>query len=545
MRLHWSFLLLAFGCGGRAAPVAEPAIRVTPGELDAVALLTPTAARASKGGAGPLALVSRGLLREGDRTGAFVEPQATGQAPRCLFLFARGAPSLADLDLSVFSDDGEPLAQDEEPDATPAVLLCPPYPARMYVSARAASGEGLVALGAQAVPLAAAENVRRAASAKDGMGPANRRLDQWPELENAVQTELGRLGPGARETRRVGLPADRALTTSLSEDVPASSCASLLLLPDPSLFALDVELQDEDGALLLRAARATEAQTTLRFCTDVARKVTASFRPHVGRGLVGAVWFRGPREPALDARVLASHASESPKAWLDGEVKRLAFERESHGAKKLRDEVFSVKPAAVFARPLTALDASACHSVSALVGAPNARVSLSLLTTDGRAIGQRQGGAHAGMVLCGVPSAQAVVGIREAQGAGHLSVHRLPFRLAGAVRVPTAASRAATVLDELGAPVEQSTVLEGSQELAVTEIPRGRCLLAAASGESFGGATLDVTELAGAEAGRQLVRGDGDARWIRLCADQAPRRVKLVAAARPGIAVWALTPLRR
>lgn len=538
--MKWVLLLGLFACGG-AAPVVlpPPAVRVTTGSLDVTALLAPTASRAARAGAGSLALVTSGLLREGDRTGAFVEPTAKAKPQSCLFVFARGAASLADVDLSVFSDEGEPLAQDEEPDATPALLLCPPYPSRMYVSARAASGEGLIAVGAQAVPLAAAEAVRRGASARGSMGVANRRLDQWPELEHAAKAELKRLGPGARETRRVGLPGDRALTTSLTEEVAANTCASLLLLPEASLLSLDVELQDEDGALLLRSARPDEALQNLHFCTDTPRKLTVSFRPHVGRGLVGAVWFRAARESADGARVLAARSGSS--TWLTSEIKRLGAQRESQGAKKLREDSFVVKPSAVFAESLVKLDKDACHVVTAVVGAPNARVSMSLLTEDGRALGSRQGGASASSVVCGFATVRAVVGVREAQGSGRLTVHRLGAgRAPGVVeQAPVAASRVASVLDALGGVAEHSMYVQGTQEVPVAEIPRGFCLLVAVAGES--GQKLDVTE-----AGEALMaRGEGDARWLRLCADDTARRVKVVVTTPSGIASWALGPISR
>lgn len=539
--MRWLCVLpLLLACGGRQLERPTPGVRVIAGELDATALLAPTATRSSKAGAGALALVTRGLLREGERTGAFIEPQATSGPSSCVFLFARAAPSVSDLDVSVFTDDGEPLAQDEEPDATPAVLLCPPYPTRMYVSARTATGEGLVAIGAQAVPQNAAAQVRRAASVKGGAGAANRRLDQWPELEVAVRRELARLGPSAREARRVGLPAERTLSTSVSEEVPADSCASLLLVPDSSLFALDIELEDETGALLMRSARAVESLANFQFCTDVPRTITASFRPHVGRGLVGAVWLLAPRDAVPAAYVLASRGAGAPKAWLAAEVKRLSDARERRGDKKVRDTSFTVRPSALFAETLSSLSADACHAVRAVVGAPNARTSLSLLLPDGRPIGQRQGGASAGMMVCGLGTARVAVGIREAQGAGRLLVHRTPLRIEGAARVPIAASRIATLLDELAAPVARALPLQGSSELPMREVPRGQCLLVAAAAED-GSAELRVAEAN--DAGGERIRGDADVRWVRLCASDAARTVTLSAAASPGLVAWATVPM--
>ena len=129
-------------CGAHAAPAASastPALLATPhvvvGALQAAPLLADLPARASKLGAGPLAIVASGPMSEGERLGAFVDVPLDA----CLLAYGRASPSLEDIDLAAFAEEGNPVAVDEGPDPKPTILLCPPHPARVYVAAHAAS----------------------------------------------------------------------------------------------------------------------------------------------------------------------------------------------------------------------------------------------------------------------------------------------------------------------------------------------------------------------------------------------------------------------
>jgi hypothetical protein len=141
------------GIGPRAAAVAAPL--VTAGTPDGRALLGDVATKATEAGAGPLSVVAMGETSERERLGAFVEiPEGS-----CLLGYARASRSVEDLDLAAFSDEGTPVAVDDAPDPHPTLLVCPPHPTRVYLAAVAASGEGLVAVGAQLVPPALAAAV--------------------------------------------------------------------------------------------------------------------------------------------------------------------------------------------------------------------------------------------------------------------------------------------------------------------------------------------------------------------------------------------------
>src|SRR5690606_4768635 len=96
------FALAFLGCAARPKPASPrtaegptEAPRVSPGGLEARPLLGDLPLRASKLGAGPLAIVASGPMAEGERLGAFVE------VPRdaCLLAYGRASASLEDIDL--------------------------------------------------------------------------------------------------------------------------------------------------------------------------------------------------------------------------------------------------------------------------------------------------------------------------------------------------------------------------------------------------------------------------------------------------------------
>ena len=78
----------------------------------------------------------------GDRVSALLEVPESD----CAILIARGTRSVDDVDLFAYGEDGAVLGSDEASDKAPALLVCPPHPRRIYVSARVAAGHGMVAI---------------------------------------------------------------------------------------------------------------------------------------------------------------------------------------------------------------------------------------------------------------------------------------------------------------------------------------------------------------------------------------------------------------
>src|SRR5262249_35006185 len=138
-----------------------------------------------------------------DRVGAFVEiPE-----DECLLAFSRVSPTLADADLFAYEDDGSVFAADESPEPESAILACPPHPRRLFVTARAMSGTGVLAVGVQPVPRAAADAVAKAMGARGRAGEDSGRLDAWPGLEAKFRAHRDAIGGRWEDVRRLALPA--------------------------------------------------------------------------------------------------------------------------------------------------------------------------------------------------------------------------------------------------------------------------------------------------------------------------------------------------
>src|SRR5690606_30593689 len=109
-------LAAALGCGAVApAPPAAPpgegahALRVLPDRVGGGGLLANDAALASRAGAGPLRVIGADMASEGDRVAAFVEiPDG-----ECALALARSSPTIGDVDLFAFEDDGSAFSTDE------------------------------------------------------------------------------------------------------------------------------------------------------------------------------------------------------------------------------------------------------------------------------------------------------------------------------------------------------------------------------------------------------------------------------------------------
>jgi hypothetical protein len=191
-----ALLFACAGCGGASmgasarpqARVAAPVVLAR--GLDAEPLLHDASTRATEAGAGPVSIVATGEVTERERFGAFVEiPEAV-----CLLAYARGSGSVEDLDLAAFSDDGTPAAVDDAPDPHPTLLLCPPHPSRVYLAAVAASGEGLVAVGAQLVPVAIAPVLGKVMNAHGTRAASSRAAEAWPGLDDHVRRHENAIG---------------------------------------------------------------------------------------------------------------------------------------------------------------------------------------------------------------------------------------------------------------------------------------------------------------------------------------------------------------
>src|SRR6185503_683510 len=152
--LTLAFAAASIGCASRAASGQAPPTRFgkVAGRPAAQAWMR---GKQSVGEAEVLA-VEAGVA--GDRISSLLEVPEND----CAVAIARATPTVDDVDLFAYGEDGAVLGSDEGSDKQPALLVCPPHPRRIFLAARIAAGHGLVALGAQRVNVHDAERVAAA-----------------------------------------------------------------------------------------------------------------------------------------------------------------------------------------------------------------------------------------------------------------------------------------------------------------------------------------------------------------------------------------------
>jgi hypothetical protein len=210
------FALAALGCASKAPSVETPAPRfgkVSGRPADQAWLR----GKQSFGEAEVLA-VEAGVA--GDRISSLLElPEAD-----CVVAIARATASVEDVDLFAYGEDGAVLGSDEGSDKQPALLVCPPHPRRIFLSARIAAGHGMVALGAQRISVRDAERVAAAYGVRYRPGELTRRMSVWPGLDERLEQHRRQLGGAWVDLRRVAVPLDARTPTRLSASVDAERC---------------------------------------------------------------------------------------------------------------------------------------------------------------------------------------------------------------------------------------------------------------------------------------------------------------------------------
>jgi hypothetical protein len=202
----------------------------------------------------------------------------------CAVFIARGTDTIQDLDLMVYGEDGAELGMDEGADKTPAVLVCPPHPARVYVSARVAAGHGLVALGVERMPPADAERAASAYHAHQRAGEGDARLANWPGLAERIAEHRRLLGGKWTDVRRVAIPLDARIPTRLSATVEEQRCLHALVLGSDELSHIELSAIDQNGHILGRAA-SLGRDRSLIVCSTLPAPLSFELRPQGGRGI--------------------------------------------------------------------------------------------------------------------------------------------------------------------------------------------------------------------------------------------------------------------
>jgi hypothetical protein len=434
--------------------------------------------------------------------------------------------------VAVFTDEGSPIASDDAPDAHPTILMCPPHPDRVYVTAATARGEGLVALGAQFVPAERAADIGRALGARGARFASPRAADAWLGLEDHVRTHREGLGGHWEEFRRIAVAVDARAPALVSFPLEADGCTDALVVPDDDVAVLEVEAVDDVGRVLAHAVSGARDRS-LTVCSAIPFGGSLVVRPHVGQGLVAIVLARGRGEVASDLSVQpdlawasASLSLEAAKTARNTELAKSGYRApESTQSGTLVIGRLLEVPLDLGARK------DACARVDVVGGSPLALLHAAVWDEKGALVTRGEGATSVTLFACSRGKARLELEARGRPGP-YASLVR-PERWTDPVflQYPLAASRmlervaVGPSLLLVGNPLSaRAVVLDGAHALDWEEsVPPGRCLHVAAGAEGEGtGLEGRVLERA---TGEEIDRSHaGHAVGIRACAGPGAAR---------------------
>ena len=455
----------------------------------------------------------------GDRVATLVDlPESS-----CAVFIARGTDTVEDLDLLAYGEDGAVLGMDEATDKTPAILICPPHPTRVYVSARIAAGHGLVAIGVEHMPPAAAAAAGATYHAHQRTGESDARLAAWPGLAERVAEHRQRLGGKWTDVRRVAVPLDARVPTRLSASIEENRCLHALLLGSDELSHIELSALDQDGRILGRAA-ALGRDRSLVVCSPLSSPVNFELRPQGGRGIAVLVLSQselGFASTLDDALRIDRYSAGSLDEAKDKNAARLA------GLGYVRAKVLktgTLQPgrldSSAFALP------KGCSRIDLLTAAPVREVAVRLWSADDSLLAESEASVSPVLFACGSGGPVRLDAESSAQP-GQYSVELRPEQetAPGLESFPLAASRL------LGHLLERGVIRSGTQVGKVTVrtlspehlesesllVPFGRCMdVALGLGPSSSGAEVRILDVL---SGQELALGRGThAASARVCA---------------------------
>ena len=529
-------LLLAASCSaapGDKPPQASPrtgpkTLAVTADRLDGQRLLAEDAALAIAAGAGPLRMLDADIASEGDRIGAFVEIPAE----ECVVAYARPSPTIADVDLFAYEDDGSPFSADESPNQGGTVLVCPPHPRRLYVVARVMAGAGLLAVGVQSVPTAKAEAVAQAVRARGRPGEDTGRLDAWPGLESKLREHRAAVGGSWEDVRRIALPVSPRATSRISITLDPGRCADILLAPSEEVPSLDAVIEDDRGRVIARARERGRDRSAV-VCASQRAEISVAMRPRASEGLVAVVLGRSAKGGS--AEVAQSAFADHVTSPLDLDGARSALDRALDGHGYAPRKLVATSSARTGQRTTIAVDVpSGCARIDVVAGKPLGTFRAELWDDQSALVTQTYGGARSAFFACGKGGSwRADVEALDAPGPFAIELRKEKTSPAQLVAHPIAAARLLGRLEAAGTPIDASAAQSaqvvaldaGALRTSPFSVAAGACVevIAALDGRVSG---LDLRLVDSTTNESTLVRG-ATVVSDRLCAAATPKPAKL------------------
>lgn len=495
---------LLFTCGSlvlsacsREARLVGPAVvsraEPAPPESSRADLLATLTLAARGAGSGEPDIVTTGVGAAGDTLEGF----ALVAAGRCALLAARGGPSVEDLDLFAFADDGALAGSDEHTDNVPTLLTCAKEDTRLLVGARVARGTGPVTLAVYDVPAENEEAVRRASGARPlSLGSVD--PEGWPGMHEAISERRSGVGGQWTETRRVPVPVDARLPSQLTAEIPSGRCLDVLALPSEELARLEFEVFDRAGRTVGRSAPGARVPS-LVLCTEGASEsVTLALRPHAGRGV--ALVLLATTQSSADRKALdpetrrvdlwpegatAPSAANVPEGTSGAQPGEFALPKPTAPAKSAPSTpgAFTLQPGqGRYAS--RALPAGGCRRLELAPRSPLLGYRALVVTTDGRIVSELESSRAQNLFVCAKGALRLDTLALHRGGALDVKVVDERDFPALLLEHPRAASRLLARLDDLEwldhpARVGQVTVHDGAPGAWTHldyDVPAARCL---------------------------------------------------------------------
>ncbi len=370
----------------------------------------PASAKPASRAAGPVRLGGVPLLGEDPDTSVLVvEAGVTGDrisgllqvpADECAVVIARASTSVEDLDLLAYGDDGSSVGTDEGPDRTPALLICPPHPTRVWVTARIAAGHGLVAVGSQRVAQARASSVAARFGVRDGAESPTSGAQAFPGLDERLAAHRREIGGDWQNLRRVALPLDSRLPSRFSAPIEPDSCVEAWVLPPAETAYLELVAYDSEGAVLGRGVNVGRERFVV-LCSPLETNVSFEVRPQSGKG-VGVLVLSRTRPLASQALDVESHRID---AFAEQEADAEAREADARLAPLYKGVVGKRSAVGLLEvgrrTSLTLRLAPGCSRLDVVAGAPLRGLEAWAYSANDQLVSHDRAGKQATLFVCG------------------------------------------------------------------------------------------------------------------------------------------------
>jgi hypothetical protein len=546
-----SLLALLAGCAARRQPT-KPAPKQHFGALGRSPQTSPllglTAPNTS------VIAVDAGVA--GDRISGLVEVPSED----CAVLIARAGPSIEDVDLLAYGEDGTVVGTDEGPDKTPALLVCPPHPTRIWVAARIAAGHGLVALGVQRLSRLDAPRVAQSYGISDADSAAAR-VRTWPGLDERLEAHRREVGGDWQDVRRVAVPLDARVPTRISAQVDADRCLDAFVAPSDDVGHIELVALDASGSILGRAL-SSGRERSLVICSPLETNVSLEIRPQSGRGVGVLVLSRNRPGTEIDREADVTYVEAFPTSDLKTEL--ALFEArltEQAGSSKAKTLVTGT--AEVGRRSSLNLNLpKGCARLDVIGAKPLRGIEAFAWSSQGQLLSHARAGASALLFVCGSGGALRLdVEATLRPGPFAVVMHAEPEVPASLLASPLAAGRLLSHMVSRGVLRRAGEVVQ-AQEVSLSDasihtldltVPFGRCVdVALALGADALGAEIRLVAM---NHGLEIASGRGahsaSARVCSLDAASASENLKTRAELRVAVgsgkalvATRMLTPTR-